>query len=76
MSQRKRNGYNAYSVRGGCIDMKSKTKKEPKPSLVAIHVKDTETNEVILQLPPTAAGEKRANYYQCLANIEVIKVYS
>ena len=47
-----------------------------KPILLAIQVKDTETNQIILQLPPTAAGEKRANYYKCLANIEIIKVYS
>ena len=56
--------------------MKPKPKKETKPILVGILVKDTETNQIILQLPPTAAGEKRANYYKCLANIEIIKVYS
>jgi hypothetical protein len=56
--------------------MKPKLKKEPKPILMAIHVKDTETNQIILQLPPTKAGERRADYYKCLANIEIIKVYS
>lgn len=56
--------------------MKPKPKTETKPILVGIHVKDTETNQIILQFPPTKAGERRADYYKCLANIEIIKVYS
>lgn len=51
-------------------------KREPKPILLEILVQDTITNEIILHLPPTAAGKRRAKYLAGLANIKIIEQYT
>ena len=56
--------------------MKRKVKKEPKPKLLAIYIKDLDKNIIICQFPPTAAGERSANKYKGLAGIEIEKIYT
>ena len=56
--------------------MKPKPKKEPKPKLLSIYIKDIDNNIVICQFPPTAAGERRADKYKGLAGIKIEKIYT
>lgn len=46
-----------------------------KPKLLAIYLKDEETNETIAQIPPTKAGEKAVRKYEGLAGLKIIKEY-
>lgn len=48
---------------------------ETKPVLVAIHVKEISTNTILLSFPPTKVGERNANRYLGLADLETIKEY-
>ena len=50
-------------------------KKEPKPKLTAIFVREISTKTIISVFPPTRAGEKRANRYKGLADLEIVKYY-
>ena len=51
-------------------------KDKEKGILLEINIKDTNTNEIICSFPPTRSGENRANRFNGLANIEIIKIYS
>ena len=57
--------------------MKNKTKEvqEPKPILISVQVRDTNTGVILCGFPPTDAGVKRASRYIGLAGLEVVKTY-
>lgn len=52
-----------------------KPEKPPKPMLLAIHVKEISTNTIICSFPPTKVGERHANRFAGLADIQIIKQY-
>jgi hypothetical protein len=52
-----------------------KPAKEPKPVLLAIHVKDTDLNSTICSFPPTKTGERYANRFKGLTGIKILKIY-
>lgn len=53
-----------------------KENKKPNPKLTAIFVREISTKTIISVFPPTRAGEKRANRYKGLADLEIVKQYS
>lgn len=55
--------------------MKEKPKKEPKPQLIRVFVREKSTNTTICEFPPTRTGEKRAERYRGLADLEIVKNY-
>lgn len=50
-------------------------KKEPKPQLKSVFVREISTNTIIISFPPTRIGEKRAERYRGLADLEIVKEY-
>ena len=55
--------------------MKTKTKPEVKPTLLSVFVREVSTNTIICRFPPTRVGEKRAERYRGLADLEIVKTY-
>ena len=57
--------------------MKNKVERgeEPKPKLLAYLVEDTETNTVLYRFPPNRSGEKKANRFNGLSGIKIIKLW-
>lgn len=51
-------------------------KKEPKPILLDIYVKEISTGSILCHFPPTAMGERRANRYKGLTDLQIIKKYN
>lgn len=51
-------------------------KKQPQPKLISISVREISTNTTILTFPPTKAGERRAERYRGLWDLEIIKEYN
>lgn len=64
------------NISKGNKGMETKLKKEPKPILSAIMIKDTETNAIICSFAPTRTGERYAERFKGLAGIEIIKEYT
>lgn len=54
---------------------KSKPKKEPKPIPLRYVVKEISTKRTIVAFPPTKYGERRANKYKGLCDLEIITEY-
>ena len=54
----------------------TKPKNEPKPILTSIFIREKSTGNIILQFPPTQAGERRAEHYRYLMDLEIVKIYS
>ena len=52
-----------------------KQAKEPKPKLKRVYVKEISTNQILVEFSPTRAGENRANRYNGLADLKVVKEY-
>lgn len=50
-------------------------RREIKPKLISVVVKEISTNKIIIAFPPTKAGEQRAEKYRGLADLEIIKRY-
>ena len=51
-------------------------KKQPKPKLISVFVREKSTNTTIATFPPTKAGERCAEKYRGLCDLEVIKEYN
>lgn len=59
-----------------CDDKTSrKPKKEPKPILLLIAVKEKDTGSIVCMFPPTSKGERQAERYRGLAGLEIVKTY-
>lgn len=54
----------------------TKPKKEPKPILIDVYVQEISTGAIICHFPPTEMGERRANRYQGLSDLQIIKKYN
>lgn len=54
---------------------KPKDVKEPKPILLSVAVKEKSTGTIICMFPPTRAGERRAERYRGLGDLEIVKTY-
>lgn len=54
---------------------KPKEVKEPKPILISIFIREKSTGTILCTFPPTRAGERRAEHYRCLADLEIVKTY-
>lgn len=52
-----------------------KPKKEVKPLPLRYVVKEISTNKIIVAFPPTKEGERRANKYRGLCDLEIITEY-
>lgn len=55
--------------------MKEKPKKEPKPRLIKVFVRELSTNTIICEFPPTRAGERRAERFRGLTDLQIVKYY-
>ena len=49
--------------------------KQPKPILSRVYLREISTGRIVLEFYPTKAGEKAANRYKGLADLEIIKEY-
>ena len=49
--------------------------KQPKPKLKRVYVREISTNRIVVEFYPTRAGEKAANRYNGLADLEIVKEY-
>lgn len=54
---------------------KSKKVKEPKPVLTSIFIKEKSTGTIITMFPPTRTGERHAERYRGLTDLEIVKKY-
>ena len=52
-----------------------KPDKQPKPILSRVYLREISTGRIVLEFYPTKAGEKAANRYKGLADLEIIKEY-
>lgn len=50
-------------------------KKEPKPILTSIFIREKSTGTIIAMFPPTRTGEKCAERYKGLADLEIVRTY-
>ena len=50
-------------------------KKQPQPKLISISVREISTNTTIATFPPTKKGERLAERYRGLCDLEIIKEY-
>ena len=53
-----------------------KEKKQAKPKLISVFVREKSTNTTIAVFPPTKAGERCAEKYRGLWDLEIIKEYN
>lgn len=53
-----------------------KPKKEPKPKLISVFVKEKSTNTIIVVFPPNRTGERQAEKYRGLYDLEIVKQYT
>lgn len=49
--------------------------KEPKPILTSIYIREKSTGNIVCMFPPTRDGEKRAERYRSLMDLEIVKIY-
>ena len=54
---------------------KSKKVKEPQPILVSIFIREKSTGTILVMFPTTRTGEKQAERYRGLADLEIVKKY-
>ena len=54
---------------------KPKEVKEPKPILLSVAVREKSTGITLCKFPPTRAGERRAELYRGLGDLEIVKTY-
>lgn len=52
-----------------------KEKKQPKPKLISVVVREISTKTIVIAFPPNRDGEKRAERYRGLYDLEIIKEY-
>lgn len=52
-----------------------KPDKQPKPILSRVYLREISTGRIVLEFYPTKAGEKAANRYKGLADLEIVKEY-
>ena len=53
-----------------------KEPKQPIPKLISVFIKEKSTNTIIAVFPPTKVGERHAEKYRGLADLEIIKEYN
>ena len=54
---------------------KAKEIKEPQPILISIFIREKSTGTILNRYPTTRAGEKRAERYRGLVDLEIVKTY-